>query len=206
MRASAGNPPPSLEADPSTRIPTGYPLRGSAAAGRSGAEPHVRCGAVRHAGPSVGQTADPSSPTCTAWAHQTSSPEPADLLGEFDGSTPNRSRQYLSSSTVSARWVWSRTPALSPARPRPVINSGLTVNGEHGASATWSMAPGAGSWKRSMTRSLSEMDALVLDHVVGRKPAAALADAHRSAGQVDPDPSALGAIHLVVQPSAPGRG
>ena len=35
------------------------------------------------------------------------------------------------------------------------ISSGVTENGEHGASAIRTMAPGAGSWKRSMAASLA---------------------------------------------------
>ncbi len=58
-----------------------------------------------------------------------------------------------------------------------------------------------------MTRSLSAMiERFILHHVIGRKPTAAFANAHRAARQVDPDPNVGGALHLVIEPGAsPGH-
>ena len=47
-------------------------------------------------------------------------------------------------------------------------------------------------------------EALVLDHVIGGKPTAAFADAHRPARQMDPDPNADSTLHLVIEPGASG--
>src|SRR5215472_4535293 len=71
------------------------------------------------------------------------------------GRRPKCSRQYESSSGSSARWVCSRTSSRSASSAVRTISSGLTLNGEHGASATRTMAPQPGSWCAATSRSLS---------------------------------------------------
>ena len=61
------------------------------------------------------------------------------------GRRPNRSRQNVSSSGSSARWVCSRTSSRSASSAVCRISDGETENGEHGASATRTMAPNDGS-------------------------------------------------------------
>ena len=61
------------------------------------------------------------------------------------GRRPNRSRQNVSSSGSSARWVCSRTSSRSASSAVCRISDGDTENGEHGASATRTMAPNEGS-------------------------------------------------------------
>ena len=71
------------------------------------------------------------------------------------GRRPNFSRQYVSSSGSSARWVCSRTSSLSASSAVRRISPGETENSAHGASATRTIAPNAGSWCSFTSRSLS---------------------------------------------------
>ena len=91
---------------------------------------------------------DRGSSRCTACAIHTSAR--ASRAGRR--TRPGRSRtapgRTSSSSTVSARWVCSRTPCRRASAAASVISSPVTENGEHGATATRTMASGAGSWKR----------------------------------------------------------
>ena len=91
----------------------------------------------------------------TQCASQTSSPSQPRSSRYCTGRTPKRSTQKTSSSSVSARWVCRRTPRRRASCAVSAISSGVTEKGEHGASAMRTMAPGAGSWKRSMAASLA---------------------------------------------------
>ena len=91
----------------------------------------------------------------TQCASQTSSPSQPSSSTYSSGRTPKRSMQNVSSSIVSARWVWSRTPRCRASSAVSAISSRLTLNGEVGASAIRTIAPGAGSWKRSIAAALA---------------------------------------------------
>ena len=108
----------------------------------------------------VGQCATPvpvspsrliaTSSRCTPWANQTSSPSQPSCSTYSAGEQPYRSRQNDSSSTVSARWVCSRTPCSRAIAAAERISSPVTENGEHGATAICSIASGDGSWCASI--------------------------------------------------------
>ena len=63
--------------------------------------------------------------------------------------------QYASSSTVSARWVWSVRPSRRASVADSVISRFVTENGEQGATAICTRAPGPGSWSSATSRSVS---------------------------------------------------
>ena len=72
---------------------------------------------------------------------------PADVLEVARAGGSRRSRgSSVSSSTSSARWVCRRTSSRSASSAVARISSGVTENGEHGASATRTMACGPRSW------------------------------------------------------------
>ena len=74
---------------------------------------------------------------------------PSDKAGEgprnIAGRRPTFSRQYSSSSRVSARWVWRRTPCLRASSALFSSRPSVTEKGEQGARATRHMDRGAGS-------------------------------------------------------------
>ena len=80
-----------------------------------------------------------SSSKWMPWANHTSGPTQLRDSMYCKGRMPNFSVVNCTSSFVSARWVWSRTPRLraSPAVSR--IKSPETEKGEQGARATWRM-------------------------------------------------------------------
>ena len=110
---------------------------------------------------------------CTVWASHTSSP-----------SQPSRSRYSTGRAAVPLAavlllverlgevcvqaYAQVERASVADSRSRSVV----TENGEQGASATRTIAPGAGSWNRS-TASWRGGEDLVdaLDHRVGRQPA-----------------------------------
>ena len=62
------------------------------------------------------------------------------------GRIPHRSRTKRSSSFVSQRWVWSRTPRSLAKIADCRSSSSETLKGEQGASATIRMENRDGSW------------------------------------------------------------
>ena len=91
----------------------------------------------------------------TQWASHTSGPSQSRPSRYSTGRTPKRSRQKTSSSRVSARWVCRRTPWRRARAADSRISSPVTENGEHGATAMRSIAPGAGSCQRPMASSVA---------------------------------------------------
>ena len=71
------------------------------------------------------------------------------------GRHPNVARLNSSSSAFSAKWVWSRTSSRSASSAVRTISSSVTLNGEHGASATRVIAPHDRSWWRRTASSLA---------------------------------------------------
>ena len=111
---------------------------------------------------------------CTQWASHTSSPSQPSCSRYSTGRQPNCSRQNASSSTVSARWVCRRTPRRRASSAVSRISSPVTENGEHGASATRSIAPGRRVVEAGQRVLAGGQDRVaVLDHLVGRQAAAA---------------------------------
>ena len=130
MRTSPSMWPASLEAAPSTPMPTGTPARRIA---RTGAMPeasrmleHGQCATPV---PVRANSSIPAGSSLTQCAHHTSAPtQPRDCTYSA-GVQPNFSRVYAMSWSFSARCVCSDT-----------INSRLTENGEHGATTMRSIA------------------------------------------------------------------
>ncbi len=138
--------PVSLEAAPSTPRPTGAPAARSSGTGAIPAPSRAL---------DVGQCATPvpvsprrsiaRSSRCTQCASQTSAPVQPRESRNSVGVTPNFPAQNCSSSTVSEPWVCSRTPRRRASSAAPRSSSPVTVNGEHGATLTRTIASGAGS-------------------------------------------------------------
>ena len=105
--------------------------------------------------PVAANRATAESSRCTACAIQTSSPSQPSESTYSVGVAPNRSRQNDSSSSVSARWVCSRTPCLRASPAASVISFAVTENGEQGATATRTMESKAGSWNRVIADSVA---------------------------------------------------
>ncbi len=142
---------------------------------------------------------------CTQWASQTSGPSQSRRSRYSTGRTPKRSRQNRSSSIVSARWVWSRTPRRRARAADSVIRPSVTENGEHGPTAIRSIAPGAGSCQRSMAASVAAEDGVaVLDHLVRRQAALRGAEVHRAAAGVEAQPEPGGRADRRLQQLAGG--
>ena len=91
---------------------------------------------------------------------------------------PNVSKQKPSSPASSARWVCSRTSSRSASSAVAVISSVDTENGEHGASAICTIAPGERSWNATTRRSESARIASSVCTVEsgGSPPSLALSD------------------------------
>ena len=88
---------------------------------------------------------------------------------------PNASAANVSSSGSSARWVCSRTSSRSASSAVARISSGVTENGEHGASAMRTIAPHARSWcSADQPLAVGEDLVVVLHDRVGREPAVLL--------------------------------
>ena len=95
---------------------------------------------------------------------------------------PNASSAKRSSSGSSARCVCSRTSSRSASSAVARINSGVTENGEHGASAMRTIAPhDAVVVQRDEPLAVGEDLVVVLHDRVGREPAVLLRQAHRAA-------------------------
>ena len=106
----------SFEAAPSTPSPTGTPaecrsrVRQIPAPSRALTTDSGRCRSASRPRP------DGASSKWIPWANQTSGPSQPRDATYSTGEQPNFSRQKSSSSTVSARWVCSRTPFREPGR------------------------------------------------------------------------------------------
>jgi hypothetical protein len=73
----------------------------------------------------------------------------------------------------------------------------VTENGEHGATAIWTRAPGPCSWRLGAeSLGVGEHDVDVLDELVGRKPAVRLSEIHRSARGDDANADLTGSLDL----------
>ena len=155
-RASCHREAASADDDPSTPSPTGTPARRMAV---TGAMPDDRImlelGQWATPTPAAPSRTTSSGLGITQWAtHDRLVSQPTSANWSTQR-RPNIRSENSSSSAFSARWVWSRTSSRSASSAVRTISSGLTVNGEQGARAIRTMAPGAGSWWRATWRSLS---------------------------------------------------
>ena len=75
------------------------------------------------------------------WANHTSLPIQPKRSMYASGRTPSRASMKSSSSFVSHRWVWRRTPYCRARMALCRSSSADTEKGEQGASATRCMAP-----------------------------------------------------------------
>ena len=173
-RASPIRSPASLEAEPSTPSPTFTPASRIA---RTGAMPepsrqleHGQC--ATPVPERANRSISPAS-SFTQCACHTSGPVQPSPSAKSPGRCPNRSSEKAMSSSFSARWVCIITPLSRASSAESRISSGLTENGEHGATPTRIIAPGFGSWKASMTRMQSSRIAGSASHSAsgGRPPA-----------------------------------
>ena len=155
-RVSSHSDAQSADAEPSQPIPTGTPASRSS---RTGARPAPRIWFE------LGQCATPvpqrPNRSISAWLGFTqcatqARAEPQPTRSKYStGRQPNAASQNRSSSRSSAKWVCRRTSSRSASSAVRRISSGVTENGEHGASATRTIAPGAGSWCNATNRSES---------------------------------------------------
>ena len=101
----------------------------------------------------------PAASSLTQCAHQTSGPSQSTDSRYSAGVQPNCERVWATSSSFSARWVWSETPCAAPklraSRADSRISSRLAVNGEHGARTIRRIENRPGSCQRSISRWLS---------------------------------------------------
>ena len=183
--------PHSFEAAPSTPSPTGAPAASSAGTGAMPAPSRPF---------DVGQCATPvpvapircaSAPSrWTQCASQTSSPSQPRSSTYCSGRTPKRSRQNVLLVGRSRRGACAGARrGRGPARRSRAISSRLTENGEVGASAIRTIAPGSGSWKRSIAAALAaRIASRSSTSVVGRQAAVARAEVHRAAARVEAQP------------------
>ena len=143
----------------------------------------------------------------TQCASQTSSPSQPKSSRYCSGRTPKRSRQKRSSSSVSARWVCSRTPRARASSAVSAISSSVTLNGEVGASAIRTRAPGAGSWWRSIaTAQASRIASRSSTTSSGGSPPCADAEVHRAAAGMEAQPDRARGVDLDGQQVALAAG
>ena len=110
---------------------------------------------------------------------------------------PYSSRQYASSSTVSARWVCSCRPSRRASSADSVIRRPVTENGEHGATAICDPCSGTGLVQHAgEALGLGEHRVDLLDELVGRQPAVGGAEVHRAAGGDEPAAELPRRLHL----------
>ncbi len=105
--------------------------------------------------PEAASAAMAGSSRWTPWASHTSGPSQPSESTYSTGEQPNRSRQKASSSSVSARWVCSRTPLSRASFAACSSRSPVTENGEHGATPMRSIESGDGSWWRSIAAAVA---------------------------------------------------
>ena len=113
------------------------------------------------------------------------------------GRQPKWATLYSSSSTFSAKCVWSRTSSRSASSAVRTISSSVTLNGEHGASAIRVIAPHA-AVVVAPHRLLAggEDRVVVVDDVIGRQPAVLLRQRHRSARRMEAHADVAGGLDL----------
>ena len=102
------------------------------------------------------------------------------------GRQPNVASENASSSAFSAKWVCRRTSRRSASSAERTISCSVTLNGEHGASATRVIAP----WRAVVVAADGLLaggeDVVVVGHdVVGRQAAVLLRQRHRAARRVE---------------------
>ena len=177
-----------MDAAPSTPSPTGTPasmrsrVRAMPAPSRA-----LLDGQCATPVPVAANRATAASSRCTACAIQTSSPSQPSESTYSVGVAPNLAWQNDSSSSVSARWVCSRTPCRRASAAASVISFPVTENGEHGATATRSIESYAGSWNLVIAASVaaSTVSRSSTTESGGRPPWLA-PEVHRAAGRVEP--------------------
>ena len=148
--------PDSLEAAPSTPSPTGTPARRNPAIGAA-PEPSrpLEVGQCATPVPVAPNRSIAGCARCTQWAIHTSSPSHPSSSAYWAGEQPNRSWQYASSSSVSARCVCRRTPRRRASSADSRISSPVTLNGEQGPTTIRSSDSGDGSCQRSIAASVA---------------------------------------------------
>ena len=170
----------------------------------AGPEPQVRRRAVRDAGAAAAKLATSCVERWTQCAHHTSpASQPSDSRYST-GEQPYSSRQYASSSTVSARCVWSTSPSRRASSADSRISSPVTENGEHGATATCTQP--SPSCERGEPLRVGEHGVELFDERVRRQPALRLAEVHRAARGDDADAELARRAHLRLdEPARPAR-
>ena len=128
----------------------------------------------------------------TQCAHQTSSAIQPTRSRYSTGVQAKSSRQYASSSTVSARCVCSCSPSLRASAADSSISRVVTENGEQGATTICT----ARRPRRCEPLGVGEDRVDVLDEVVGRQPAVRLTEVHRAARGDDAHAELLRGAHL----------
>ena len=147
------------------------------------AEPQVGGRAVRDADARPRRTSRTSaSDRWTQCAHHTSSAIQPTRSRYSTGVQSKSSRQYASSSIVSARCVCSCRPSRRASAADSSISRVVTENGEHGATAICTRAPSASAMQPF---GVGEDRVDVLDERVGRQAAVGLAEVHRAARRDD---------------------
>ena len=116
--------------------------------------------------------------------------EPAQAVEVLERPLRRSARGRTSSSSwVSARCVCRRTPRARASSAVSAISSPLTEKGDVGASAIRTIAPGSGSWKRSIAAALAaRIASRSSTMLVGRQAALAAAEVHRAAARVEAQP------------------
>ena len=79
----------------------------------------------------------------------------------------------------------------------------MTENGEHGATASWTRAPGRSSCSRGEPLRVGEHSVEVLDELVGRQAAVGLAEVHRAARGDDAHAELARGLHLGLDQAGP---
>ena len=93
--------------------------------------------------------------------------------------------------------------AAGRARPTPIISSFVTENGEHGATASWSMSPSVSAASRSVSASTSSIASTSSS---GGSPPSDIAEVHRPARGDEPDAELAGCLDLRLdEPGATAR-
>ena len=189
LRASIHSDAQSVDAEPSQPMPTGTPAaRSSRDRRQPGADQHVRARAVGHARAPArrGGRSRRRSGRCSARPTTRSVPQPhvlevldrAAAVGCAGSSCPRRGPR------PGACGAGRR--AARPARRCACISSGVTENGEHGASGdAHHRARRAVVVASDQPLGVGEDLVVVLHDRVGRQPAVLLRQAHRAAGGVE---------------------
>ena len=164
-------------------------------------------GSARHRCPVAAKRPISASERWTQWAHQTSPSSQPSESRYSTGVQPYSSWQYASSSTVSARCVCSCRPRRRASSADSVIRRPVTENGEQGATAIWTRAPGPGLVQLAgEALGVGEHGVDLLDELVGRQAAVGGAEVHRAARGDEPAAELLRGLHLGLdQPGAAAR-